>query len=122
MAVPESRSPLGCSALVAESVGAALADGLARASATWRVPAERLTLDAVPGWAAAHGLPVVTPWAPVGWTADALAGSGVPMRRIRREWDEACWPLATKGFFPFRESIPTLLGRLLPDQASASAR
>ncbi|NGM19345.1 deoxyribodipyrimidine photolyase [Roseomonas stagni] len=122
VAVPEARSPLGCSALVAESAGAALADGLARASAQWGVPARRLTLEEVPAWAAGQGLPVVTPWAPVGWTADALAGSGVPMRRIRREWDEACWPLATKGFFPFRESIPTLLGRLLPDQPSASAR
>jgi deoxyribodipyrimidine photo-lyase len=28
--------------------------------------------------------------------------------------DEACWPLATKGFFPFRESIPKLLDRLRP--------
>ncbi len=122
VAVPEARSPLGCSALVTGSVGAALGDGLARASARWGVPAPRLALADLPGWAAGHGLPVVTPWAPVGWTAQALAASGVPMRRLRRDWDEACWPLATKGFFPFRESIPTLLGRLLPDQAIASAR
>jgi deoxyribodipyrimidine photo-lyase len=113
VAVPGARSPLGCSDLVEASVGAALADGLARASARWGVPVARLAVDAVPGWAAAHGLPVVTPWAPVGWMATALAGTGVPMRRLRREWDEACWPLATKGFFPFRENIPTLLGRLI---------
>ena len=64
----------------------------------------------------AHGLPVVTPWAPVGWTAEALDGLGVPLRRIRRDWDKACWPLATKGFFPFRTRIPALIDRLKPLQ------
>ncbi|SFK40387.1 FAD-binding domain-containing protein [Falsiroseomonas stagni] len=127
VAVPEARSDGGCSALVADSVGASLADGLARASAHWGVPAVRVGVPELAGWAASHGLPVVTPWAPVGWTADALAGAGVPMRRVRRDWDSACWPLATKGFFPFREGIPTLLGRLVPDQPAgqplwASAR
>ncbi|WP_203073629.1 FAD-binding domain-containing protein [Falsiroseomonas ponticola] len=122
VAVPEARSPLGCSSLVAQGVEAALADGLARAAARWGMPAARIAVTDLPAWAAGHGLPVVTPWAPVGWTADRLAGSGVAMRRLRRDWDEACWPRATKGFFPFRESIPTLLGRLLPDQPSASAR
>jgi len=34
-----------------------------------------------------------------------------------RDWDAACWPLATKGFFAFRENIPGLLARLTTDVA-----
>lgn len=59
---------------------------------------------------------VVAPHAPVGPVADALAGlagilreAGVPLVRLRRPWDEALWPLATKGFFPFRQRSPAVL-------------
>jgi deoxyribodipyrimidine photo-lyase len=112
IAVPERRSPTGCAPQVATYVRGAVEDGLARAAQHFGAPAEMLAPEDVARWAAAR--PVVTPWAPVGWTAEALAGAGVPLIRIRREWDEACWPLATKGFFPFRESIPKLLDRLRP--------
>jgi deoxyribodipyrimidine photo-lyase len=114
IAVPERRAATGCAPLVAAYVRAALSDGLSRAAARFGAPAEALAPEAVPAWAAAHGLPVVTPWAPTGWTAEALDGLGIPLLRLRRDWDEACWPLATKGFFPFRESIPRLLERLGP--------
>ncbi len=114
IAVPERRGPTGCAPGVAAHVWMAVADGLARAGAHWRAPAAMLDPAEVPAWAAGHGLPVVTPWAPVGWTAEALAGLGLPLLRLRRDWDEACWPRATKGFFPFRDSIPALLDRLRP--------
>jgi deoxyribodipyrimidine photo-lyase len=59
---------------------------------------------------------VVTAYAPVGPVADALAAiepalaaAGCPLVRVRRDWDEAFWPHATKGFFPFKERIPALL-------------
>jgi deoxyribodipyrimidine photo-lyase len=114
LAVPEQRGPTGCSPEVSAHVRRAVEDGLARAAARFGAPAEMLAPDDVARWAAGHGHPVVTPWAPVGWTAEALDGLGLPLIRLRRDWDSACWPLATKGFFPFRESIPALIDRLRP--------
>jgi deoxyribodipyrimidine photo-lyase len=68
---------------------------------------------------AAKAKAAVTPYAPVGPVADALTAiepalkaAGVPLVRFRREWDSAFWPHATKGFFPFKERIPALLGEI----------
>lgn len=59
---------------------------------------------------------VVTPYAPVGPARErldalepALRAHGIALHRIRREWDEATWPLARRGFFAFAEHIPELL-------------
>jgi deoxyribodipyrimidine photo-lyase len=112
LAVPAARSPLGCSALVEGHVREALADGVARAGRHFQAPTAMLAPGALAGWIASQGVPVVTPWAPVGWTAEALAG--LPLLRLRRDWDSACWPLATRGFFPFRAQIPALLAQLAP--------
>ena len=114
IAVPERRGPTGCAPIVAGFVRDAMEDGLSRAATRFGASAEMLAPEEVARWAAGHGLPVVTPVAPVGWTAEALDGLGVPLLRLRRDWDEACWPRATKGFFPFRESIPALVARLDP--------
>ncbi len=102
--------------LVAGFRSSALEDGLQRAAAHFGAPiltGDTLTL--------AHQLGVsqiVTAYAPIGPIADQLtalaqAGSaqGVAFHRVRRDWDTAAWPHATKGFFPFREKIPTLLPR-----------
>ena len=102
--------------LVAGFRSSALEDGLQRAAAHFGAPiltGDTLTL--------AHQLGVsqiVTAYAPIGPIADQLtalaqAGSaqGVTFHRVRRDWDTAAWPHATKGFFPFREKIPTLLPR-----------
>ena len=105
--MPEARSPLGCSPIVAAYVQAALGDGLARAGAHFSAPTVRLNPGDVVGWIAAQGVPVVSPWTPVGWTEEALEGAN--LLRLRRDWDSACWPRATKGFFPFKAGIPTLL-------------
>jgi deoxyribodipyrimidine photo-lyase len=113
IAVPRARSPLGCAKLVEDYARASLADGLARAAAHFGAPALALAPEEVAGWAATHRLPVVTPWAPTGWTASALDGLGVKPLRVRRDWDSACWPHATKGFFDFRERIPQLLATLV---------
>lgn len=114
--VPERRSPLPVAPAVAEFVRGALADGLARAARHAGVPAQALPAEAVADWAAGTGCrAVVTPWAPAGWTADALAGigralrdRGIALHRLRRPWDEAAWPLATRGFFPFRAGAAAL--------------
>ena len=65
---------------------------------------------------AAGARSVLAPHAPVGPVADALAAlaaplreGGVPLVRVRRPWDEALWPLATKGFFPFRQRSAAVL-------------
>jgi len=104
------------STIVAGFRAAALEDGLHRAAAHFDAPI--LTGDTL---AIAQKLGVsqiVTAYAPIGPIADQLtalaeAGSaqGVTLHRVRREWDTAAWPHATKGFFPFREKIPTLLPR-----------
>ncbi|WP_244488094.1 FAD-binding domain-containing protein [Aureimonas sp. Leaf454] len=59
---------------------------------------------------------IVTAYAPVGPVADALArltpslaGQGITLVQVRRDWDDLFWPHATKGFFKFREQIPELL-------------
>ena len=49
---------------------------------------------------------VVTAWAPVGPSADALPPGCL---RIRRAWDEAAWPLANRGYARVRKAIPHLL-------------
>ena len=54
-------------------------DGLSRAATRFGASAEMLAPEEVARWAAGHGLPVVTPVAPVGWTAEALDGLGVPL-------------------------------------------
>ena len=41
-----------------------------------------------------------------------LAGLGVSLVPVRRAWDEVFWPHAIKGFFPFKDRIPRLLGEL----------
>ena len=102
--------------MVAGFRAAALDDGLNRAAAHFGAPL--LTGEVL---ALAHQLGVsqiVTAYAPIGPIADQLqalkgsaAAEGITLHRVRRDWDTAAWPHATKGFFPFREKIPTLLPR-----------
>jgi deoxyribodipyrimidine photo-lyase len=68
---------------------------------------------------AAKASVIVTAYAPVGPVADALSAiepalsaAGLSLVRARRDWDSAFWPQATKGFFPFKERIPALLGEM----------
>ncbi|MEW9918510.1 FAD-binding domain-containing protein [Marimonas sp. MJW-29] len=77
------------------------------------------TAQAIADWAAAHDLEqVVAPYAPTGPMRQmldayrAIDGS-VPLSLYRRALDTAAWPLATKGFFPFKENIPDLIGQFV---------
>ena len=85
---------------VREADESAMTDGLARASAHFGCPAAATT----DGWAG--GAPVVTAWAPVGPSADALPPDCI---RVRRRWDELTWPRATRGYFQVRSAIPAIL-------------
>ncbi len=95
----------------------ALTDGLARAAAFARCEPDRLDeanpVHAMQVWMARHNLQqIITGEAPVGPEADRLAmlkAAGIPLVRLRRAWDNTAWPLATKGFFPFKAGIPKLL-------------
>ena len=78
---------------------AAMADGLARAAAHFGCEAGPADGD----WAG--GLPVVTAWAPVGPTASVLPEA----IRVRRAWDSAAWPRATRGFFQVKAAIPSIM-------------
>ncbi len=121
LAVAPALSPLGCAAGAAAFTQAALADGLARAGAHFGVPARRVAVDDVGALAAEAGVrAVVMPAAPVGWTAAALAplgaalaGRGIALHVLRRDWDSLCWPAATRGFFAFREEIPRFCAALV---------
>ena len=78
---------------------------------------DRLDADALVAAAqAARAKTLVTPYAPVGLTADALAqaardleAEGLQLTPVRRDWDSRFWPHATAGFFAFRKQIPALL-------------
>jgi len=79
---------------------AAMADALDRAAQHFGCPAGPVQ----EGWS--EGLPVVTAWAPVGPSASALP----PAVRVRRAWDDAVWPRATKGYFQVKAAIPGIIG------------
>jgi deoxyribodipyrimidine photo-lyase len=98
-------------------------DVAARTAATLNVPVSMVrTLSAetmLNAARAAGATQIVTPYAPIGPVADALAVAkpvlaqeGVSLKTVRRHWDAAFWPYATKGFFPFKAQIPAVLREL----------
>jgi hypothetical protein len=121
---PEGRSPLPVSPTAGAFSRAALADGLQRAARAHQAPVQRFSsppaAQDVVDWAREHGCTqVVTAYAPVGPVQDfletveiGLAASGLPLLRARRRWDSHLWPLARRGFFPFKQHIAPLLDEL----------
>jgi hypothetical protein len=117
----EPRSTLSpMSSLVGAFTGGALTDGLERSSEHFAAKAsvlENLRAPNVLPWLQAHDVTtLVTPYAPVGPVRDRLdqlisdlATEGITLSRVLRPWDAHAWPHASRGFFPFRERIPTLL-------------
>jgi deoxyribodipyrimidine photo-lyase len=94
----------------------AVADASERAAAHFACPAQSgaaldlATLLADARAAGAHQ--IITPYAPVGPVADALAEiaprlaqEGMALCQIRRRWDEQLWPHARRGFFAFEAQI-----------------
>lgn len=72
---------------------------------------------------------IVTPYVPVGPSADALADAkrllapdGISIEEIRRPIDTLAWPHATRGFFGLKEKIPRLLEALNTDPQAAQGR
>ena len=77
------------------------------------------TAQALADWAKAERLDaLVAPYAPVGpvhqlFAAYRALDGAPPLSLPRRALDTAAWPLATKGFFPFRKHIPDLIARFV---------
>ncbi len=121
----EARSDESVGLRVRDFATQALGDGLARAAAHFECPATALESENAAKRLAAiaqeHGArQVVFPWSPVGPTAerlvalvDALKTAGIRCARVRRDWDSAFWPHATRGYFSFRKKVPSVLADLL---------
>ena len=121
--MPAARAWLPVSEAVIGYSEAALADGLARAGQHYRVPAARITASERHRWLEDQGIEqLVTAYAPVGPAADALVqlgrelgARGIELVQVRRAWDSAFWPHASKGYFQLRERIrPVLLELQIP--------
>ncbi|MFC3310008.1 FAD-binding domain-containing protein [Blastomonas aquatica] len=104
-------------------VSGASADATTRLSAHCGCAADTAsTLDAatlIDAAQKAGARQIVTPYAPVGPVAEALArlmpvlaAEGIPLVQVRREWDDSFWPHAKKGFFPFKQQMPRLLAEI----------
>jgi deoxyribodipyrimidine photo-lyase len=102
---------------------AAVQDTASRAAAHFCCPVHRTDRLAAPDLvtaAQAAGIrQILTAFAPVGPTAQALAQlspdlveAGLSLTQVRRDWDQAFWPGATKGFFAFKDRIPGVLADL----------
>ncbi len=131
----DDRSPLAVGTAVRRFADGALDDGLDRAGRHFDAPTRKLADDDTTGSVLAlvrdHDLrQVVAPWAPVGPAAErlrrisrALADLDVPVVAVRRPWDSDLWPRATKGFFAFKQHIPSILQQhgLTDDQPAARA-
>jgi deoxyribodipyrimidine photo-lyase len=117
------RSPWGASDVVTAFTAGAL-DDAARRARDVDGRAARLLTDTRPAtvvnWAASERLDtVVVPYAPIGPVHErlaalgpVLASEGVGLATVRRRWDGEAWPHASRGFFPFRERIPSLVRQL----------
>ncbi|WP_209561489.1 FAD-binding domain-containing protein [Frigoribacterium sp. PvP032] len=119
-AEPGGRSPAGVSDAVAAFTSAAVEDAAERTRDAGGRSAQVLA-DAEPGsvvsWARSEGLDaVVVPYAPIGPVHERLGrlrpvleAEGIALVTVRRRWDSVAWPHASRGFFPFREKIPSLV-------------
>lgn len=133
-ASPHLRSPNGVGDIAAAFTRGAMDDGLASAAEafaceTTRLPDDDGFADAAADWARSTGANhIVTGYAPVGWVRprlDALkarlAGDGITLHYIRRDWDTAFWPHAQKGFFGLKKRMPDVFETLgLSQEASQS--
>jgi hypothetical protein len=104
---------------------ASLADAARRAEIAGAPAASSLdeqSPDSLLAWARQSGITqIVTAYVPSGPTQDwlerakpALTDAGISLSEIRRDWDEAVWPLATAGFFKVKKKIPRLIDDLYP--------
>ncbi len=118
LTLPGGRSRLGQGEPARAFTAGAMADALHRAGQRFGLAPAEVTPQGLGDWARDMGVRhIILPWAPVGWVRDALdqaAAEGLTLHHLRRPWDSACWPHATRGFFPFKTQIPRLIAELHP--------
>ncbi|MDX1499277.1 MAG: FAD-binding domain-containing protein [Woeseiaceae bacterium] len=118
------RSPRPVGLAARDFAAAAVNDAVARAGKAFDLPGgvvetgnwSRMLTD----WATEQRLEsIVTAYAPVGPVAELLAEArprlaamGVQLHELRRAYDSAAWPHATRGYFKLKDRIPSILGRL----------
>lgn len=98
----------------------ALEDAARRATLHFGVEAALVAASDVPAWITRSGLTaIVTAEPPVGAIAKhvqqighALDGGGIALHRLRRDWDQALWPLATAGFFKLKSRLPSVISSI----------
>jgi len=115
------RSPLAVSDLVHAFARDALTDAANRwQSRSGANGGRHESVAPLVTWARSSGLEqIVTPYAPTGPTAEALADLEAELNQhnialipIMRDYDARAWPHATHGFFRFKEHIPQLLAAM----------
>lgn len=121
------RSTADVSPNVLSFVAGALSDTLVRAKAHFKVQEAEILSMTDTGYVIAvlkaNGCrTLVTAYAAVGPVAtwldrleDDMKSQGLELIRLRRDYDEMCWPHAKKGFFPFKENIPGFLKHIETD-------
>ncbi|MEM1390468.1 MAG: FAD-binding domain-containing protein, partial [Pseudomonadota bacterium] len=120
-----ARSPNGAGERAQSFASGALDSALKDAGALYGVDTEHLPdganfHNAVMRWASGlETKSIVTGEPPVGWIKShldrlksTLANEGIELCYIRRDWDEAFWPHAKKGFFGLKKKIPSVLAEL----------
>lgn len=100
----------------------ALADAFERAKRTWGVDARMLeaTAEALVAWADELDVAAIaTPEPPVGPVREVLDAlepgldaEGIQLLRVRRDWDDAFWPHAARGYFAFKDRLRETLQAL----------
>ncbi len=118
----DARSPLGPTGEPARAfTSGAIDDGLRRAASHFGAPTARLTdAESLAAWCRDRNVyQIVVPETPQGPALErldafraTLNGLKIRVTPFRRPWDDAFWPHATSGFFPFKEKIPEVLGRV----------
>lgn len=113
-------SPLTPAPHVADFRNAALKDTVARwGDKLGGTPEETTNAQEIVTWSNQQNLQqIVTAHAPVEPIAAVIANlrnnpNAPPVITLRRPYDSAAWPLAKKGFFPFKKHIPDLISGLI---------
>ena len=112
----DERSPKGCQSVARPYLQNALSGALSGQSEALSVPQTALPSgdafhNAALAWACGLSTKnVVTSEPPIGWVKPhldrlktALGDEGIKLTYLRREWDDAFWPHAKKGFFRVKE-------------------
>lgn len=116
-----NRSAFGVSELVRQFSEGAIADALQRVSSSIGCETEASAEDdwelTLADWASRHRLSAVVCAATCQGPAhdllalaeQRLAADGITLIRLRRDFDLAAWPHATRGFFKLRKQIPQII-------------